>query len=110
MAALTTRSVGALGNADVASASSATTDTITIPAGTAQRNGGYELQPTFIIVTNGDSGAHTVAVGGATAVSVAAGKTAIFPVYSEGYGDTSVSVVSSAVTSQTISVVRLTGA
>ena len=110
MAALTTQTVVALGNADVTAASSATSDTITIPAATGQRHSGYELKPTFVIITNGGAGTHAVTIGDNDPVNVLAGDTAVFPIYSEGLGDTSVTVASDVITSQTISVVRLTGA
>ena len=110
MAALTIQEVDSSGNADVTSASSATSDTVTIPAATGQRAGGYELQPLFAIVTNGGAGDHVVTVGSQDAVTVGAGNTAVIPIYSEGIGDTSVTITSDVVTSQTIAVVRLTGA
>ena len=110
MAALTIQSVDALGNANVTAANSAASDTIAMTGGLGVRNGGYELQPLFVIVTNGDSGDHEITIGSQDAVTVAAGDTAVFPIYSQGIGDTSVTVASDTVTSQTISVVQLTGA
>ena len=109
MAALTIQNVGALGNADVTSASSAVSDTVTIPAATGKRLGGHELQPIFAIITNGGGATHAVTVGAQAAVNVLAGDTAVFPLYAEGIGDTSITIASDVVTSQTIAIVRLTG-
>jgi hypothetical protein len=109
MAALTIQTVGEDGNGNVTFANSAASDTVAMPATVGTRHAGFELQPLLAVVTNGDSGTHVVTVGSQAAVSVLAGDTAVIPIYSQGIGDTSVTIVSDVVTSQTVAIVRLTG-
>jgi len=105
MAAIAVQTVGAGGNGNVTFGASSTSDTVA-PGG---RAGGYELDPILLIIINADDATHTVTVGGGSAVSVLAGDTAVIPVYSEGVGDASVTVVTDDATTQTVAAIRLTG-
>jgi|SRR5690606_23023380 len=106
MAAITVQDVGADGLADVTFSNSSASDTVT----PGVRVGGYELAPVFVIISNGDDSPHNVAIGDADPVEVANGDTAVFPIYSEGIGDGSVTITSDDPTSQTIAAIRLVGA
>lgn len=68
---------------------------------------GYEQYSVLLVVRNADASGKDVTVGALSAVTVAAGKTAIIPVPNEGLNDASVAVTYSAVTSVTVAAVRI---
>lgn len=105
MAAIAVTDVPAAGLADILLVSAnGGGDTV---AGGTKSYGGFELSSTLLVVRNADASSKDVTVGSLTAVTVAAGKTAIIPVPNEGLNDTSVAVTYSAVTSVTVAAVRI---
>lgn len=105
MAALTILDVTPAGLADVAPVA-ATAGGDTIAYGSKQA-AGWEEYSVVLWVRNADTGAHTITVGSNAGVAVAAGKFALLPVPNEGLNDASVAVTYDAVTSVTVSAVRI---
>lgn len=104
MAALAVQSVPALG-ADLGAGAAATAggDTVAL---VANKDGGWNTAPAFLVVRNGGAAAITVTIGTAAPVSVAAGAVAFFPLVT-GYGGSTIAVAYSAVTTVNVWAVQL---
>jgi|SRR5690242_5893351 len=105
MAAITITDVTAAGLADIGLAA-ANGGGDTIAYGT-EAAAGWEEYSVLLVVRNGDASSHDVTVGSLSAVTVAAGKTAIIPVPNAGENAAAVAVTYSAVTSVTVAAVRI---
>jgi hypothetical protein len=104
MAAITLQQVGILGlDIGALAAASGGGDTVQV---TANEMGGWDVAPAALVFRNGDASAKTVAINGATPVSVAAGAIGIFPLKT-GYGGANITVAYSAVTACTVGAFQL---
>ncbi len=82
---------------------SAATDTV--DTSDCGRGAGWDLG-VVVVVKNADAASHNVTVDGLALLAVAAGATAVFPIRRKHFGAVC-SIVSSAVTSQTVAAVRM---
>lgn len=104
MAVITLQQVGVLGlDIGALAAASGGGDTVQV---TANEMGGWDVAPAVLVFRNGDAAPKTVALDGATPVSVAAGAIGIFPLKT-GYGGKNIAVAYSAVTSCTVGAFQL---
>lgn len=106
MADVAIQDIPAAGLANCAFTNAAASQTVPANSGT-KRAGGWKLSTLVAIVKNGDASSHDVTIGALSAVTVAAGNTAVIPVPNTGINSGQQNITWSATTSMTIALARI---